>query len=112
MQILAQSVLTLPETLSAANLSTETELVASVLRLRLRTKTPREREVDEACMSFRWYCPDQVLTVMSQNETLLSKVSNTRHACCAACEGYTYPSSKLAIANRQAIFQSIVPDAI
>lgn len=40
-----------------------------------------------ACMSFRWYCPDQVLTVISQNEACTMekpkhKASNTRHACC------------------------------
>jgi hypothetical protein len=44
-------------------------LVASALRLHLRGKTPKEEKRDETCMSFRWYCPDQVLTVISQNET-------------------------------------------
>lgn len=35
-------------------------------------RTKQKRKGNEAGMSFRWYCPDQVITVISQNEVHLT----------------------------------------
>jgi hypothetical protein len=48
--------------------------------------TLKEEKRDEASMSFRWYCPDQVLTVISQNEACAfgePNAQNLEHPSCA-----------------------------
>ncbi|KAJ5116136.1 hypothetical protein N7456_000484 [Penicillium angulare] len=59
------------EALAAANPAYRDKVRSTCLQIVPEEQGAEEEEEEgrsQAGMSFRWYCPDQVLTVMSQNE--------------------------------------------